>query len=124
MTEERLAFLETIGFVWDSHVAAWEERKAELLDYRAQHGNCNVPRNYRLNVQLGIWVKRQRRQYKFFCNAKPSSMTTDRISTLESIGFEWELRYAVNVDFENLIVHDSKVFRQGEWKPLSKADEL
>jgi hypothetical protein len=92
MTQERVAFLEKIGFVWDSHVAAWEERKAELLDYRAQYGHCNVPSNYSPNRQLAVWVKRQRRQYKFFCDAKPSSMTTDRISTLESLGFEWELR--------------------------------
>jgi hypothetical protein len=92
MTQERVAFLEKIGFVWDSHVAAWEERKSELLDYRAQYGHCNVPSNYSPNRQLAVWVKRQRRQYKFFCDTKPSSMTTDRISTLESLGFEWELR--------------------------------
>jgi transcriptional regulator GlxA family with amidase domain len=90
MTEDRLAFLEKIGFVWDTYMAAWEVRKADLLDYRAQYGHCNVPVGYLPNRQLGIWVKRQRRQYKFFCNAKPSSMTTDRIATLESLGFEWE----------------------------------
>jgi hypothetical protein len=92
MTEERVAALERIGFVWDSHVAAWDERRSELIEYKRTYGHCNVPSNYPSNRQLAVWVKRQRRQYKFFLAGKPSSMTDDRIASLESIGFEWELR--------------------------------
>jgi hypothetical protein len=92
MTDERISVLEKIGFVWDSHVAAWEERRFELIEYKKSYGHCNVPSNYSNNRQLAVWVKRQRRQYKFFWDGKPSSMTNQRITALESIGFEWELR--------------------------------
>lgn len=92
MTEERIAVLERIGFVWDSHVAGWDERMNDLIEYKKAYGHCNVPSNYPSNRQLAVWVKRQRRQYKFFLDGKPSSMTEERIASLENVGFEWELR--------------------------------
>ena len=92
MTDERVEVLEKIGFVWDSHEASWEERKMELKVYKDIHGNCNVPSNYSKNKKLSVWVKRQRRQYKFFLAGKPSNMSRDRIDQLETLGFEWELR--------------------------------
>ena len=92
MTDERITVLENIGFVWDSHTASWEERMQELMDYRNQYGHCNVPSNYPSNRQLAVWVKRQRRQFKFFRGGKRSNMNQERITALEMIGFEWELR--------------------------------
>lgn len=92
MTDQRVVVLERIGFVWDSHVAGWDERRNELIEYKKTYGHCNVPSNYSANRQLAVWVKRQRRQYKFFWEAKPSSMTEERIAALQEIGFEWELR--------------------------------
>jgi hypothetical protein len=92
MTDERITVLENIGFVWDSHTASWEERMQALMDYRNHYGHCNVPSNYPANRQLAVWVKRQRRQYKFFWDGKASNMSKERITALETIGFEWELR--------------------------------
>jgi hypothetical protein len=92
MTDERISVLDKIGFVWDSHAAAWEEQINKLIEYKKTYGHCNVPSNYSSNRQLAVWVKRQRRQYKFFWDGKISSSTTERIAALESIGFEWELR--------------------------------
>jgi len=92
MTDERIIALERMGFVWDSHGAAWEERWSELRDYQGSMGHCNVPSNYNSNPQLATWVKCQRRQYKLFWDGKPSNMTLERISKLETLGFEWELR--------------------------------
>lgn len=92
VSDERVTVLEDIGFIWDSHKVVWEERLEELLEYKMQNGNCNVPSRYTGNRQLAIWVKRQRRQYKFYCSNKPSSMTKQRIARLEAVGFEWDLR--------------------------------
>jgi hypothetical protein len=92
LSDERVEALENIGFVWDSHRAVWDERFNELIDYKRVNGNCNVPSRYTDNRQLAVWVKRQRRQYKFYRTNKPSSMTEERITRLESIGFEWDLR--------------------------------
>ena len=92
MTEERVRSLEEIGFVWDSQGAAWGERLTELQDFRKIYMHCNVPSNYSENPQLATWVKCQRRQFKLYCEGKPSNMTPKRIEQLEGIGFEWLLR--------------------------------
>jgi hypothetical protein len=92
MSDERIRALDEVGFVWDSHSAVWEERLNELLEYKRANGHCNVPSRYAENRQLAVWVKRQRRQYKFYCDDKPSSITNARIAALEAIGFEWDLR--------------------------------
>ena len=92
MTDERISVLQKVGFIWDSHEAAWDERRMQLVAYRRTYGHCNVPITYFEHSQLAVWVKRQRRQYKFFWDGKPSSMSNERIAALEAIGFEWELR--------------------------------
>lgn len=92
MSDERIQALEQVGFVWDSHSAVWDERLEELLEFRQVMGHCNVPSRYTGNHQLAVWVKRQRRQYKFYLENKPSAMTLDRIHRLEAIGFEWDMR--------------------------------
>jgi len=92
MTDERIVALEQVGFVWDSHGAAWLERWQELVQFQQQYGHANVPSNHPQNPQLATWVKCQRRQYKLFWDGKPSNMNLERIQRLESVGFEWELR--------------------------------
>lgn len=92
MTDERIVALEQVGFVWDSHGAAWLERWQELVYFQQQYGHANVPSNHPQNPQLATWVKCQRRQYKLFWDGKPSNMNLERIQRLESVGFEWELR--------------------------------
>ncbi len=57
MTDERVQLLENIGFIWDSHAAAWAEKLHELKDYAKQRGDCSVPSTYPENPQLATWVK-------------------------------------------------------------------
>ena len=92
MSDERVTALEDVGFVWDSHSAVWDERLQDLLDYKSVNGHCNVPSRYAENRQLAVWVKRQRRQYKFYCEKQSSAMTEERIQRLNAIGFEWDLK--------------------------------
>jgi hypothetical protein len=92
LSDERVRLLNKIGFIWNSHDAVWEERWNELLQYKRLHGHCVVPSNYEKNPQLAVWVKRQRRQYKFYCEDKPTSMTPERITKLEKLGFAWDCR--------------------------------
>mmetsp|Transcript_337 Transcript_337/g.475 ORF Transcript_337/g.475 Transcript_337/m.475 type:complete len:386 (+) Transcript_337:660-1817(+) len=92
MTEDRIVILENIGFIWDSHEAAWQERLKELLEFKKIYGTCAVPSKYSPNQQLARWVKCQRRQYKLFTEGRKSNMSTARILALEDHGFRWELR--------------------------------
>ena len=69
---------------------AWEAKFAELVAYREEYGHCSVPRTYEANRELGHWVMRQRTQYRLLMEGKRSSMTEERIVTLNQIGFVWD----------------------------------
>jgi len=71
---------------------AWYERFRELKEYRDIHGNCMVPQKYEPNPSLGIWVNKQRMEYKLLQDGEKSSMTPERLSALQSIGFVWAKR--------------------------------
>ena len=63
--------------------------QAELLAFREQHGNCNVPAKYEENTALGYWVSNQRRDCKKYRKGGKSPMTEERIAKLEKVGFAW-----------------------------------
>ena len=92
MTEERIALLESIGFIWDAQEALWQQRYIELKDYKVKHDHCNLPALRSQNPQLATWVSYQRAKYRLYRKGKKSPMTEERIASLESIGFEWDLR--------------------------------
>ena len=70
--------------------ACWTARFAELVAYAEEHGDCNVPRRFEANKKLGRWVMRQRTEYRLLMEGKRSSMTEERIVTLNQIGFVWD----------------------------------
>jgi hypothetical protein len=82
---ERVKDLDHIGSVWKT-------RLSELADYRKIHGHCNVPYKYSENCKLANWVGTQRTQYTLHLEGKKSQITSFRIQTLESLGFEWDSR--------------------------------
>jgi hypothetical protein len=96
LTCERQTALEALGFVWDSHAAAWEERWKELRSYRDEKGHCKIAKTYPKNPQLAIWVQCQRRQFKLYCQGKDSNMTGGRINKLLSLGFVFSPRLNKN----------------------------
>ena len=55
---------------------------------------AEVPQKYAPNHSLGIWVNKQRMEYKKFKESKISSMTEWKIKELEEVGFVFmQLRY-------------------------------
>eukprot|EP00591_Stephanopyxis_turris_P016325 CAMPEP_0195533372 /NCGR_PEP_ID=MMETSP0794_2-20130614/40344_1 /TAXON_ID=515487 /ORGANISM="Stephanopyxis turris, Strain CCMP 815" /LENGTH=328 /DNA_ID=CAMNT_0040665871 /DNA_START=21 /DNA_END=1007 /DNA_ORIENTATION=- len=132
LTEERMNLLLDLGFQFQpeppsslnlsgSHdrkkkeqqqqeEVAWNKRMDELRQYKAIHGNCDVPRRYTPNPQLGAWVHMQQKAYKNLIlqrrnsnddddnngktlnkNNKYSSLTEQRRVELESVGFTWNI---------------------------------
>ena len=85
MHVERVRLLEECGFLWEAGTLpkTWEERYAELLQFKSAHGNCNVPRNWAENSALGHWVINQR-QYKRLGKLNPEY---ERL--LNEAGFIW-----------------------------------
>jgi Helicase associated domain len=72
------------------HEEKWSLRYNELLEFHKIHGHAAVPHTYPANPQLARWVKRQRRQYKLRRENRQSTMTTDRLDLLSSVGFVWD----------------------------------
>ena len=58
---ERIQRLEALGFDWDPLTAQWEEMYARLVAYKAQHGDCTVPYEWKQDRPLGRWVGDQRK---------------------------------------------------------------
>lgn len=72
------------------HEEKWSVRYKELLNFHKENGHAAVPHTYPKNPQLARWVKRQRRQYKLRRDGRPSTMTSDRLDLLNSVGFIWD----------------------------------
>jgi hypothetical protein len=83
LNSERVARLESIGFVWDAWDRQWEEMFAKLEEYCRKHGDCLVPACYKDNHSLGVWVRKQR--------SGRDKLDVTRRERLESIGFVWRV---------------------------------
>jgi len=92
ITLERIQTLESIGFEWvlnrggPRNESQWNKHFNELKEYKEEYGHTNVSQS---NKQLGLWVKKQRTEYKKFKKNGKSQITSERIELLESIDFEW-----------------------------------
>ncbi|WP_257615700.1 helicase associated domain-containing protein, partial [Chlamydia suis] len=88
LSEDKIARLEEIGFVWDVREEEWEENFLELKRFQEEHGHCKVPQWYPQNPQLAYWVSNQRQDFK------KGKLSEDRIARLEGIGFVWNVHEA------------------------------
>ena len=77
----------------------WMERYQELVDFHQKFGHSCVPTRYADNPELGLWVKRQRNQYKLLqqqqASKSKSTLTLHRIKALNRVDFVWEVRDAL-----------------------------
>lgn len=84
---DRITLLNGIGFAWDISAVkkeeAWDVMLEKLIEYKAQHGNCNVPRHYKQDLSLGGWVGRNRH------HGRQGNITAERKEKLDALGFHW-----------------------------------
>jgi superfamily II DNA or RNA helicase len=98
LSDEKIARLESIDFVWDALEFRWEKGFSELMDFLNREGHCNFSNNYTHNgFKLGQWVSVQRAQkYK-------GKLPTDKLAKLNSAGIIWEKReYQWELNFQEL----------------------
>jgi hypothetical protein len=94
LTDERIAVLDQLGFIWDSHSSIWEIRFQELQEFRVHFGHTNVPYNYK-NAKLASWIKAQRREMRAFKEGKVVSPEMfQRFLELEKLDFCWQIRHS------------------------------
>ena len=73
----------------------WYDRFEDLKVFVQTNGHCHVPINYKPNLPLSQWTKRQRYQWKLKQDGKPSSLTDEREQLLEDLGFLWDVRHVI-----------------------------
>ena len=93
LTDDYIQKLDNIGFIWVVREnKSWESRYDLLVEYKKEKKNCSVPRDFKVqDVNLGRWVSEQRTQFKKMQNGERSSLTEERITALNTIGFEWSI---------------------------------
>lgn len=65
----------------------WDQRFEELKEHVKSHGHCEVPKD----THLGVWILNQRSQFKLMLARKKTSLSQQRINSLNSIGFDWRV---------------------------------
>lgn len=81
LSPDRKYKLDQAGFVWDVYNSKWDLSFNELLAYKEDYGNVDVPVNW--STGLGAWINSQRGR------KKQGIMTLEQIRRLEEIGFDW-----------------------------------
>lgn len=91
LSQDRVEKLESIGFQWRvaKPAVGWENRYEQLVQYRMQHGDCNVPQSYPPDKPFGRWVMKQRCQHSLKLRGEKSQLTDEREKKLNDIGFSW-----------------------------------
>jgi Helicase associated domain len=104
LTDEREELLDSVGFVWDSHQASWNDHYQRLENFFQVHGHVQIPITENPTYSsLSTWCKHQRRQYRNYLqqqqqgstvanNNNNTTMTVERIRKLDLLGFEWNPR--------------------------------
>lgn len=78
--------LNEIGMVWNKFDFLWEQRFQAADRYRREHGNLDVPAEYKAEngAALGQWIAAQRR------NKCRGALSGAQIRRLEALGMVWE----------------------------------
>ena len=91
LSAEHIQRLETLGFAWDPMEALWEAAYQQLVAYKAENDDCNVPRKHKTKdgFSLGTWVANQRQA------EKRGDISDERRDRLKDLGLVWDLRKAL-----------------------------
>jgi hypothetical protein len=101
MNEARVKELNDIGFVWKYYEHSWCTQFDRLVDYKAQHGHCNVPKRYKHDRKLAKWVGTQRHRKK--------NLDEDQEEALDDIGFVWNyLEHSWRTQFKRLVAYKAQ----------------
>ena len=114
-----MLLLESVGFEWDPYSADWKERFDELTDYYNVVKNRQARQRIDSNPRLHRWSVKQRYQYKLYKSNKPSQITEERISMLDSIGFEVSQQFFVRYCAHAFLIFYLAAF---QWPEIKQDD--
>ncbi|MDB2639996.1 Helicase associated domain protein, partial [Akkermansiaceae bacterium] len=96
LKSDEIEKLNDLGFVWDPTREDWEVQFQKLVDYKEEHGDCLVPRNWH-DKKLATWVGTQRA----FKNK--GKLEDGKIKRLDQLGFIWKTRLDWDTSFQKLL---------------------
>jgi hypothetical protein len=111
LSEQRLQQLELVKFCWNAHEDIWKMRYEQLCDYQNQHGHCRV-----VDGKLAVWVRNQHREYRYYCEGKKTTLSSERLEALRAIDFfkdlptndqVWQLRFDELKEFHDKYNHSN-----------------
>ena len=84
LSTNQISMLDSISFDWGPVEIEWKNNFELLRLYKSINGKTNVPQRYvtKEGVKLGQWIHTQR--------SNKNQMSTNRISMLDSVSFEWD----------------------------------
>ncbi|MDA7647518.1 Helicase associated domain protein [Akkermansiaceae bacterium] len=85
LSAERIKKLDEFGFTWNWKEEFWEVQFQKLVAYKEEHGDCLV-RQQGGDNKLGAWANNQRMR------RKKGTLSPDRITRLDEIGFVWKVK--------------------------------
>jgi Helicase associated domain len=91
LTLDRFRQLSDLDFCYDTHESIWQQRFAELVEFKRFHGHCGVSSS-NATPKLSVWVHHQRRQYRKMKLGLQCHMSQERSQALDSVGFTWSPR--------------------------------
>lgn len=96
LLSNRRQLLDEIDFFQPkSRYRSWEERYAELVEYKAVYGTTRVPQSYTENSALARWVGYMRDLYK------KKQLSQARIDRLNAIDFIWAADKARKMEWDD-----------------------
>jgi hypothetical protein len=91
LSDDQIERLNKVGFEWEvrdlDNNQLWTTRYNELIEYKREFKNCDVPKRHKPNIPLGLWVQRQRIHFK------NKSLSKDRVAKLNRVGFAWQSNF-------------------------------
>ena len=115
LSKERIQLLDYVGFPWSRSSTGekgltkrWMAKYSMLKEYKRSYGHVRVPESYvcadqnvsdeeQAPVNLGLWVKNQRRNARIRPN---DSKTILRIEKLNEVGFIWDTKDEGNTIYD------------------------
>ena len=95
ISDERVEFLNSIGFVWNVHEMIEEEHKREWIRnlehvklFKEEHSHCKIPSKYPPAPHLASWMARQRAHYRLMQSGLQSSMTAMQAKMFEYVVYD------------------------------------
>jgi hypothetical protein len=88
LNRERMQRLGGLGFVFDFgkvELIPWEERFAQLCEFKERFGHTKMTRTWKENPTLGEWCFQMRKKIR------KNDLAKDKLQKLADLGFDWRL---------------------------------